>query len=399
MALTHEERANLRDRPAEYATIHSLNIGGEDWSKRLLSCTVTWSAEAVGGSSMEMTVEGSLEKLINAPVTFSIGYGHDDVRPYFRGRLMMPKDDPQLPQSTGVAFGPFRLLTDTYLRRNIAYQGKNLEYVFMELSRLAEFPSGDFMILGGRNYNVPAGELFAMGTALQEVASSIIETAEYVAFDQPGGRRVVMPKPKPGSNGSMKAVYTPSNYKSFEVEPAHEVQYHSVVVYRNEGSTFGGSPIYAEREIGANVRFKPPRARIYYVPDFPGTQSQAADEAMRLAQNLRDGEGNFNISMAFNRNISLYDGFRAIRVKNLRGGKQQREVYICTITGEVTMSYSPGALEMTAGGVCYEIKDEKYEIDERYEKRALSHGVVVPSVEFTTPADEFVPPEDFTFIG
>jgi hypothetical protein len=399
MALTHTERAGLRDRPARYGAIHELWIAGEDWSNALMSASVAWTAEGAGGSNLDFTVEGSLEGLQDAPVRFGIGYGRDDVRTYFRGRLQMPKDHEQLPQASGVAFGPFRLLTDAFMRNTMTYQGKNLEYVFMDLSRRAEYPPGDFLVLGGRNYDVPAGDIYSMGTSLQEVAAGIMEKAKYVAFDLPGGKRIVMPQPKPGSNGSIKAVLDPSQYKTFTTDPSHETSYYSVVVYRNEGSTWGGGPVYSERVIDAPTRFKPPKSRVYYVPDFPGSQSQAADEAMRLAMNLRDREKTFTITMPFNRTIALYDGFRVIRVKNRKDKKRIREVYICTIDKDIAVEYTPGSLQMTATGVCYQIRDERLEIDTRFEKRATSYGVVVPTIEDTTFAEDFVIPDSFTPIG
>ena len=398
MVLTHGERAQLTDRGQEYGLITRLLIAGEDWSDRLMGATVAWTAEGAGGSNLDITVEGSLEHMTDAPVSFAVGYGRDDLKTYFRGRLMMPKDHENLPQASAVAFGPFRLLTDTFLRRTQTYQGKNLEYVFMDLSHQAEYPTGEFVVLGGRKYDVPAGEIYSMGTSLQEVATSIMEKAKYVAFDAPGGRRIVMPEPKPGSNGTIKSVYTPDNYKSFATEPAHEVAYHSVVVYRNEGSTWGGGPVYSERRVDAPIRFRPPRSRVMYVSDFPGTQSQAADEAFRLALALRDGERTFTMTAPFNRNIALYDGFRAIRIKNVKPGVRQREVFICTVK-EMSASFQPGTIEMTVSGTCYEIKNEAMEIDTRFDVRASSYGVVVPTLEYTTPAEDFIVPEDYTFVG
>lgn len=398
MALTHVERALLRDRPERYATMHELRIAGEDWSDRLISASLTWTTEGFGGSNLDFTVEGSLAGWSDAPVSFGIGYGRDDIDTYFKGRLQMPKDHENLPQASGVAFGPFRLLTNGYMTNTVTYQGRNLEFVFMDLSRRAEYNTGDFLVLGGRKYKVPAGEMYAMGTSLQEVASSIAEHAKFVGFDAPGGRRIVMPTPKPGSNGSIKGIYSPDNYKTFSVEPNHEIAYHSVVVYRSEGSTFGGAPVYAERVIDAPVRFRPAKSRVYYISDFPGTQGQASDEAMRMAMSLRNGELTYSMTAPFNRDMTLYDGFRAIVVKNLRGGKQQRFTYICTIK-EINVTYNPGAVEMTVGGTCYEVRNEEFEIDDRYEARATSYGVVVPSVELTRPEDLFAPPEDYTFIG
>ncbi len=393
--LTHTERAQLRDKTEEFAGIHDLQIAGEDWSKKLLTASFAWTAEGAGGSNMDFEVEGNLEPLVDAPVSFAFGYGREDVSRYFRGRLQMPKEHDTLPQSSGIAFGPFRLLTDTYLRNTVTYQGKNLEYLMMDLSRRAEYPSGEFQILGGRKYNIPAGELFAMGTSLQEIANSVLERAKYVAFDAPGGRRIVMPKPVPGSNGSIKAVYQPGQYKTFTTEPSHEIAYHSVVVYRHDNSTWGGGAVYAERAVDAHVRFRPPKSRVFYVPDFPGTQSQAADEAMRLAKVLRDGEQQFSITMPFNRNITLYDGFRVTRIKNLGNGIQQREVYICTVDKEIAVTYAPGNVEMTMTGHCYEVKNERFEIDKRFEKRATSYGVVVPSDTHTAMLDTNLMPDTF----
>lgn len=398
MALTHSERALLTDRSERYSVIQEIYIGGEDYTSRLINASVTWTAEGAGGSNMEFGVEGSLEHLSDAPVTYRIGYGRDDVKTYFKGRLQIPKDHETLPQATGIAFGPFRLLTDTFLTNTQTYQGRSLEYVLMDLSRRAEYPTGDFIVLGGRNFKVPAGELYSMGTSLQEIASSVMEKAKFVGFDSPGGRRIVMPTPQPGSNGSIKAVYSPDAYKSFSIEPSHEVAYHSVVVYRSEGSTFGGNAVYAEQKVDPLVRFKPAKSRVMYVGDFPGTQSQAADEAFRLAQVLRDGEQNFSMTIPFNRELTLYDGFRAIRIKNIGNGIRQREVYICTIK-ELSASIQPGTTEMSVSGTCYQVRNEQFDIEQIYEPRATSYGIVVPSVEFTTPDDSFIPTEDYTFVG
>lgn len=398
MALTHGERAQLRDRPSKYATAHRLLIGGEDWSDRLVTASFEWTTEGASGSNMDFEVEGSLEEYTDAPLSFSIGYGRDDVKPYFRGRVQMPTDHETLPRASAVAFGPFRLLTDSFLTNTVTYQGKNLEYIFMELSRRAEYNTGDFLVLGGRKFNLPAGELYPMGTSLQEVASSVMGKAKFVAFDAPGGRRIVMPEPKPGSNGSIKSIYTPDNYKTFSTTPRTEVSYHSVHVYRSEGSTWGGGSVSAVRAIDAPVRFRPAKSRVMYVSDFPGTQSQAADEAARLAMALRDGEKNFSMTAPFNRNLSLYDGFRAIKIKNTPDGKRVRQTYICTIK-QMSANYSAEAAEITVSGTCYEVKNDVLEIEDIFEARATSYGVVVPTIEQTTPSDDFIFTDDYTLIG
>lgn len=398
MALSHAERAQLRDRPQEYAAMHQLTIAGEDWSDRLLGATFEWTSEGASGSNMDFSVEGSLDGYQDAPVRFDIGYGRDDVKPYFRGRVQKPVDHETLPQSSAVAYGPFRLMTDSFMTNTQTYQGRSLEYIFMELSRRAEYNTGDFVVLGGRKYKLPAGEIYPMGTALQEVASSVMTRAKFVAFDAPGGKRIVMPEPKPGSNGSIKSVYSPDTYKTFNTEPNHDVSYHSVHVYRSEGSTWGGGPVSAERRVDAPVRFRPAKSRVMYVSDFPGTQSQAADEAMRLAQALRDGEKLFTMTAPFNRELSLYDGFRCTRVKNLPDGTKRRETFICTIK-QMGVSYNLTGPEITVSGTCYQIMNESMEIADMFEPRATSYGVVVPSLVYTTPEDIFAPTEDYTFIG
>jgi hypothetical protein len=396
MALTHSERAQLQDRPEEYAAMHRLTIAGEDWSHKLLGASFDWTTEGAAGSNMDFSVEGSLEGYQDAPLTFGFGYGRDDIRTYFRGRVQMPQDHDTLPQSSAVAFGPFRLLTDTFMRNTVTYQGKNLEYIFMDLSRRAEYNTGDFLVLGGKKYNQPAGEIFSMGTSLQEVASSVMAKAKYVAYDAPGGKRVVMPEPKPGSNGSIKSVYRPDNYKTFTTEPNHEVAYHSVHVYRSEGSTWGGGSVSSERVIDAPVRFRPAKSRVFYVSDFPGTQSQAADEAMRLAMALRDGEKKFTMTAPFNREISLYEGFRAVRVKNQPDGQRLQQTYICTIK-QISATYNPGSVEMTVSGSCYEVKTQKLTIDQRFEPRATSYGVVVPEFHHAPMEEGFAVPDEYTF--
>lgn len=365
--------SKMPDRDASLAANHKLTIAGENWSSSLISARVTYTTD-VGGSGLELEVMGSLEEYQDAPIRFSLGYG-DRLVEYFVGRIYMPRDDDIQNKATATAFGPFRIMADQQLGTNETFVGRSLEWVIMELSRRAEHAPGEIVVINGRKYNVLPGESFAFDSQMSDVVNTICEKAEFVGIDQIGGRRVFMPRPRPGSNAQYKTTYTPGDYIAFSIDPKDEMSYFKVLVYRNG---VGATPaVKAERRIDNTGRFQPPKNRWYVVSDFAGTQDEAKEECYRLAVNLREKEKSFSMDMFFNPDLHLYDGFRSVRTKFNNDDKQATKTYSCTIDDSISVDYSPGTPAiMTVSGSCYEIKRERIEVREAPRTIAVSSGVL-----------------------
>ncbi len=374
-------------------TIHKLTIAGENWTRNLISSTITYSSDA-GGSGMELEMYGSWEDYRDAPIQFWLGKEGKPLDSLFKGKIRLPKDNLNINTSSISAFGPFRLMSDQVLGTTETFVGKTLEYVIMELARRAGHPAGSIEVINGRQYKVEPGEQFAFDTTMNDVINLLMEKAEFVGIDLPGGRRQFRPKPKPGSNIGYRGRLTPNDYIEFTLDNKDESTYRKVIVYRNGEN--GKPVVWAERDVNFPTRFAPPRQRWYTVADFAGNQQEAANEAVSLAAMLRKGEKNFSISKLYDGPVVLYDGFEIERVR-----ENVSRTYSATVTSDITISYavgSPGLISFN--GEAFEKRGDMRVIKQTEKTIAVSPGVLTRHAPLDiTPDDDLIITDDSTTSG
>lgn len=348
---------------------HKLTIGGEDWSHRLISANIEYKAD-VGSSGMQLEMTGSVEDYEDAPVKLYLGE-HKNLQPYFKGKIQGPDDDDLFDKCSANAFGPFRNMMTQKLGTDENFVGNTLEYVIFELARRADHANGEILVVQGDKYRVQPGEQFPFDNNMGDVLTSLLEKAEFVGVDQPEGKRVFKPKPKPGSNKNYKKTIDPSEYSSLQIKPKEETGYSQVVVFRNGDN--GKPVVYADREIINTGKYKPARNRWYTVSDFEGTQQEAEEEAFKLADELRSGLSSFTVELSFDQSWRLHEGFKAIRIK-----KNQQRTYSCFIDDGITVNYQPGEpAHMTLSGSAFEIKHKREDIKETEKRVSMSSGVLI----------------------
>ncbi len=376
----HTDVSKKQRRPEELPFRHQLFIAGRNYTKELQNATISFTSD-IGGSGVEFTTKDlNLEEYEDYRMRIHLGYGEDDLdEPYFIGRVANPKDSDTSNLSTAQGFGPFKVMMDQDIETGQSFQGQTLEKVIMDLAYHSEHDYGDIEVIGGRRYTIPHGEFFAFDQTAGDVISTLIEQAEFVAADQPGGKRVVMPRPRPGVNtGYSSGLYTPDNYLSFSLNPKHETSYYSVIVYRMGEAGEEKPVVFAEKFIQNKSGKSPPRWRRFKVSDFPGDNNEAADVAAELALDLSAKERSFTMTCFFNRNLLMYSGFRAVRVRKLPDGRRERRVYSCTIDSGITVTVAPGSMGiMEVSGSCYELTALYEIIDDRTEPPAMDTRHVV----------------------
>lgn len=365
--------AQKKDRSSEESSRHKLTVAGKDMTHRLIDASITYTSD-IGGSGSELTVLGSLTQYRDAPIALHVGYGEHMV-PYFVGRLQTPKSDELLQTSTAAAYGPFKLMSDQVLGSDEDFQGKTLEWVIMELAWRAGHSAGEIEVRGGRRYRVPAGEPFSFDQTMNDVLGTLLDKANFVAYDHPGGKRIFRPRPTPGTIRPPRARYNPDHYISMSVDPTNEFSYSKVVVYRRS-ETGTGYSVYAERDINPPGRYNPPKRRWYVVSDFPGTGPEAATEAYNLAMSMREGEYTFTMSALANPELRLYDTFRATKARRLDNGDIQMQTFLCSIDNSIEIGISPGEMTMQVSGTCYELVHKRVEQREENITNVLSSGVI-----------------------
>lgn len=379
--------AQRKDRGSEESSRHRLTIAGKDFTHRLIDASITYTSD-LGGSGAELTILGGLDHLRDAPVSLYIGYGKYMV-PYFVGRLQTPKSDELMQTSTAVAYGPFKLMSDQVLGSDEDFQGKTLEWVIMELAWRAGHSPGDIEVRGGQRYKVPPGEPFSFDQTMNDVLGTLLDKANFIAYDHPGGKRIFRPRPTPGTVRPPRARYTPDQYVSMNVDPTNEFSYSKVVVYRRN-ETGSGYAVYTERDIQPPGRYKPPRRRWYVVSDFPGNGVEAATEAYNLATSMREGENTFSMSALANPELRLYDTFRATKARKLSNGETQMQTFLCSIDNSIEIGVSAGEMTMEVSGTCYELVHERREQREGPVRYGLSSGIIRRPLG-TSPAPEPAP--------
>lgn len=331
---------------------HIMHIEGENWTHQLRSVNITYTTD-VGGSGMQFSVFGDLEGYDDALITLWLGYGKW-YTPYFQGRIQAPREEDERGISSAVAFGPFQTMGTQQLGTDETFIGKTLAWVVLEMARRASHAPGEVLVVNGDRYYIPAGEQFPFDNLMGDVLTTLCDKANFTAFDVPGGRRVVMPKPRPGSNANYKTSYSDGDYISFRLEPAYDMTYAKVIVYRNGQD--GKPEVYSERAIEYHEgRRKPPPNRWYVVSDFVGDGAAAEQETYDLGVALTGGEKKFVMSCFFNPTLLLYDGFRAHKKT-----KNTMRSYSCSIDQSIELAYSPGEPGlMTLTGSAYELRGER----------------------------------------
>lgn len=358
---------------------HIMEVNGEDWTNRLLSANIQFRADA-GSSGMEFAVTGSAEDYKDATVDFWLGDG-SDAKPYFRGTLQAPNDDEKFDRSSARAYGPFKDMAEQVLGTNETFVGNTLEYVILHCARRTDRRPGDIVVINGRQYRVQQGEQFPFDNKIADVLNTLMGKANFVAVDQPGGRREFMPKPRPGSNVEFKRNYDPGDYRSFSINPSNETNFSKVVVYRNGDN--GKPVVYAERDVNPIGKAKPARNRWFVVSDFAGTQKEAGDEAFRLALELRMGLNGFGMVIDFDRSLRVFDGIRVVFEK--RG---VMKTYACFIDDGFTVTYAPGSYPtMDIGGKAHEIVKDRMTTPVTDKRVVMSPAVLRRPAPPTTDID------------
>jgi hypothetical protein len=350
------------------AITHRLDVASEDWTDRLIRTNVQFQADA-GSSGMEFEVTGSMEDYSDAPIRLWLGE-EDDLKPYFRGRIHAPNDDDRLNVSKANAFGPFRTMATQKLGTSETFVGHTLEWVIMECARRAQHDSGEILVINGDKYSVQQGEQFPFDNNMGDVLSTLMEKAEFVGVDQPEGRRVFKPKPKPGSNRNFRNTIYPDEYWELDISPKEDTAYSRVVVYRNGDNNV--PQFKAERDIISQRLFQPPKLAWYVVSDFEGSPQEAEDEAYRLADELRAGLSGFSVNIDFDPEYRLHEGFKFVRIK-----RDVQKTYAAFIDESITVDYSPGnPAWMQISGSCFELKHDRVEIPESEKRVMVSPGVL-----------------------
>jgi hypothetical protein len=383
--------AQAQVQPFEQGSRFKLTVDKKNLTRKIKEITVNYSGD--GQSGMTFTLDSNLEGSMDAPVSLQAGYGNHMTK-YFDGALEEPDDDPFTFYSTAVAYGPFKILGTEYFDTFVDYSGKTIGEVLADIINRAGFPLGSIDIAKPGSFTFDTLS-FTEENSLLEAAQRATSDANYVFVDRPGFRREIMPTPKPLVGIPPKAVYTEKHYArgKFTLKP-QPVNYAKVVVFHraasvvqtsqpNPGSSSGGgSPgtsgsttatpeapfddIHAEAPVKNHSKYKPPPNRIYWVPDFVGTQQDAEVMAHLMAERLSLGLFDFELTCAFNPALLIYDTIEIQRLKQ-DGPHVVRQKYQCTIDKSITVNIKEKVFDMTLSGTAVQIS--KHELSHPHKKK------------------------------
>jgi len=358
-------------------------IAGENLTSQLVSASAEFDPHS-GGSAMQIQVRDSLEGLEDAPVTLGVGYGGRMVR-YFVGRLQEPSS---LASGKATAYGPFKLMADQSFGSATSYPGGiSIGYFFRDLGQRAALGNGVLEVRGGESYTLDKLD-FTEETRLAEAAKKVADAANFVFFDRPDYKRAAMPVPRPGTSGLSEALYSEASYPKdgFTTQETKEGHYSKVVVFRRDDE--GNYLVRAVAPVPNRGLFTPPANRIFYVPEFPGNQAAAEQEAYEVAHRLAFGELEFSLSNIWiNPELELYDSITVERTERrakrtfdkrpsaaLRAGKWL-VTYRCLIDGPLTLKVSKTEHYMSLSGGAIKIAERKLSDPIRL-GRAITPGIV-----------------------
>lgn len=383
MTLSLTDRALEKVQSGGSAPRHRLEVGREDWTDFAQSARVDYTGEG-GGSELTFVSRESLLGYEDARVTLWLGYGRDLV-PWFAGKLKKVPKGGFLDRSAK-ALGPFSEMANQSFGEEVSYRGVSAEYALYDIARRARYPRGTIEVKGGKGQLVEQ-VVFAEEVTLQEGAKAVMDSTGFVGGDAPGsvyGRRLFMPRPRPGATGKAAATYSPDDYApgGFRPTEKHDSSYARVVVFRRAED--GSYAVRAEAPVEPQGRYKPPANRVYYIPDFLGSAKQAAQTAYDTARSLGAGEIGFELDLlSINPELSMYEQVRVERLDERPGGAY-RETYQCRIDEAAGVDVAAWTMALSGSGI---LLSERKVAAARVVVPRLSAGVVpIPAPPRQTPA-------------
>lgn len=305
-----------------------------------------------GGSVAEFEGLDVTDDDWGAPVRLDIGYGNKLLN-FFAGALEFT------PEGEPLAYGPFKLMAEQRLGEQVNYAGFYLEDALADLAHHpvhgAGLEQGAIEVRAGRSHLIGAvpvaGEpldaatIFPLETTQLEVAEALCSSAGFIFTDRPNLRKLAMPTPRPGATGKATAVYTEDHHGDFTPARTNARFYSEVIVFRrNEDGTYAA---FARAKVNNFGKRRPPKNRIYVIPEFAGDDAQAQRVAEETARILSSGEFVFEIpSLAADPSILMYDTVEAWRTFYERG-ERYRESYSCLVSEGVTLELGAEAQDMT----------------------------------------------------
>lgn len=336
-----------------------VRVEGKGFTEAVESATISYAAD--GTSEATINTYRSLRGWENAEVTIDIGYGRY-LENYFTGKIGSMVENPWGGPNEVQCWGPFKLMADQILGEQVDYTGDQIQAALMDLVRRSKFRRGKVEVKQGSSFTLEAESIFPLETTLAEAANTLCTSANFVLTDLPGGRRLMMPKPRAGATGRVNVRYNEGHFpqEGFSAAPSSRSFYSKVQVFRRNEQ--GALEINVIKPVDIESRFKPPQGRTYIIPEFSGTLTDANREGIQTARSL--SRGVYDITMggiAANTEIAMYDTIqtKAIEIREQANVVEYWKVTYNWIVDQgigVTLDRSGNVMEVSGTGI---LVDEK----------------------------------------
>lgn len=300
-----------------------ITVEGKGISNSVESASVTYSND--GSSEATVNTWRSLNGYENAELKIDVGYG-DLLQNYFTGKIGTMTENSWGGPNEVTAWGPFKLMADQVIGEQVSYKNMDIVTALMDLVKRAKYPRGKVEVQRGSPFTITGDNaVFVWETKLGEAASTLATSANYVFADLPGGRRLIRPRPRPGTVGVVRERYNEAHFppEGFTAAPSNRSFYSSVRVFRRNDQ--GGMEVDAKRPVGIESKYRPPEGRVFVVSDFVGDQAAAEREATITARALSRGVYEVEVvGLAANPELVMYDTIQT-RVTEIREREGERE--------------------------------------------------------------------------
>ncbi len=308
-------------------------------------------AKESGSSTMTVEADFPFGSFEEEMVSLRLGYG-DRMVEYFTGKLFSPDRHPTTGVATCEIKGPFSAMQESF-DEEMDYTGDSAAEFFVDLGRRAD-QSGRLLVVRD-GFDITLEEAaFVRETELLEAARTVTEKIDFVMLDRPGYQRLVMPTPAPGAGAKSQARYDESSYPpdAFKAVPQTQIRYSKVVAFRrqeNEGSV--SYPVLEEFPVAHRGRVKPPKRRIFWIPEFPGTPRQARNTCQRKSQLLSKGLFAWSLNDVYiNPELLLFDSITASRTNLVDYRLPSLEMFSCLVDKQIDFEIAPGRFHMSLSG-------------------------------------------------
>lgn len=262
------------------------------------------------------------------------------------------------------AFGPRALLRRKSFVQRVTYQGVRFDTFIQSIADRLKGKNVRVDIRGGARFVIDKRQY--QGEAnLGEAVDQVAESAINIVADRPGYVLLVAPTPRPGVNSTEERILEigPRDYapRALKTPEKSDGPYGMVGAFKRDQE--GNNTVEAFARVRGRGR-DADADEIYWIPEFSGTQEQAAQQTYVMARALEQGQYEPKVkTVLFQRPIFTFMPARLVQERRIRG-EVRLITYDCVVQRS-TLDLADGSYDLVFDALRSRVEKrrERYEAD------------------------------------